>query len=125
VNGAEGNSAGRDPEAGPVPLWQWATSDVLGVVIDVEMARQVGRPVDKAQLLGALAARQELVERMIRPRWLAMEAARGAGASPAEVDAALGGPPGAARREYERVLARQKSFGLVDAERVDPGLPDL
>ena len=62
--------------------------------------------------LEALAARAELADRMCRHRWLAMETAPRAGAAWEEIDLTVGLPAGAARREYELVLDRQKALGL-------------
>ena len=72
-------------------------------------------------MLAALAARNELVSRLVRFRWLAVEDARASGAGWADLDAALDAPAGTARAEYEAALARQRRYGLVGAERGDPG----
>ncbi len=50
---------------------------------------------------------------MRRHRWLAMETARKAGASWAEIAAAAGMEAPAARRLYEQTLAGQKAFGYA------------
>jgi hypothetical protein len=122
-------SAADDVPGGPsearLPLWQQAASEVLTLVVETELARLLGRKVEKPELLAALAARRELADRMNRHRWLAIEAARSAGASWAEIDVALDAKAGAGRREYETVLARQKAFGFVDTNRADPGRPEL
>ena len=95
------------------------------MVVDAELAGLLGRPVDKPRALEALAARQELVDRMRRHCWLAIEAARAAGASCGEIDGALGTRAGTARRQCEFTLAGQKAFGLAVPERRDPGAPEL
>jgi len=41
------------------PLYQWASTDVLAAVIDVEIAAMLGRPPTKDEALQALAARRE------------------------------------------------------------------
>lgn len=76
-------------------LGQWASTDVLGAVVDVEIAVLLGRVPSKNEALLALAARRGLEDRMRRYRWLAMETARKAGA------------------------------GCAEAHRVDPGGPEL
>jgi hypothetical protein len=93
------------------------------VVVDAEVSEMLGRRLERAVALEALAARAELADRLGRHRWLAFESARRAGASWADIDAAADLGPGEARREYERVLASQKSLGLADALRADPGGP--
>jgi len=91
----------------------------------VDIATLLGKVPTKNEALLALAARQELEDRMRRPRWLAMETARKAGATWTEIAAAAGLDPRDARRLYETTLAQQKSFGLVDPQRHDPGIPEL
>jgi len=107
------------------PLHRRTSSDVLAAVIDVEIADLLGRPPTKDEALLALAARRELEDRMRRHRWLAIETARKAGASWAEIASAAGMGPQDARRLYEATLARQKAFGYADAHRADPGCPEL
>jgi hypothetical protein len=107
-----------------LPLNQWASTDVLAVIVDVEIASLMGRTPSKDETLLALAARRELEDRMCRHRWLAMETARRAGATWAEIGAAAGMKPSDARRLYDTTLWGQKAFGLTDAHRVDPG-PEL
>jgi cystathionine beta-lyase/cystathionine gamma-synthase len=107
------------------PLDQWASSDALAAVVDVEIAALFGRVPSKGEALLALAARRELEDRMRRHRWLAMEIARRAGASWAEIAAPAGVRPADARRLYETTLARQKTFGYAEPQRHDPGVPDL
>ena len=107
------------------PLNQWASTDVLAAVVDVEIAALLGRTPSKSEALLALAARRELEHRMRRHRWLAMETARKAGASWAEIAAAAGMEAPAARRLYEQTLARQKAFGHAEAHPADPGVPEL
>ena len=107
------------------PLYRWASTDVLAAVVDAELARFVGEGPTKAQALLALAARRELEDRMRRHRWLAMETARKAGASWAEIGAAAGMAPHDARRLYKTTLAGQKAFGYAEAHRADPGVPEL
>ena len=102
-------------------LDRWASSDVLAAVVDVEIAALLGRSPSKGEALLALAARRELEDRMRRHRWLAMETARRAGATWAEIAAAAGVRPADARRLYVTTLARQKAFGLAEAHRSDPG----
>ncbi|HVA76006.1 MAG TPA: hypothetical protein VNF71_15735 [Acidimicrobiales bacterium] len=107
------------------PLDRWASSDVLAAVVDVEIAAVLGRTPSKDEALLALAARRELEDRMRRHRWLAMETARKAGATWAEIAAAAGVRPADARRLYEVTLARQKAFGYAEPHRHDPGVPEL
>ena len=107
------------------PLDQWASTAVLAAVVDVEIAVLLRRTPSKADALLALAARRELEDRMRRHRWLAMETARKAGASWAEIAAAAGMDPPAARLLYEQTLAGQKASGYAEPHRVDPGGPEL
>jgi hypothetical protein len=107
------------------PLNRWASTDVLAAVIDVEIAALLGRPPTKDEAVTALAARRELEDRMRRHRRLAIETARKAGATWAEIAVAAGLAPPDARRLYERTLAQQKAFGLADPQRHDPGVPEL
>ena len=107
------------------PMYRWASTDVLAAVVDAELARFVGEGPTKDQALLALAARRELEDRMRRHRWLAMETARKAGASWAEIGAAAGMAAHDARRLYEMTLAGQKAFGYAEAHRADPGVPEL
>jgi hypothetical protein len=107
------------------PFDQWASSDVLAAVVDVEIAALLGQKPSKQEALLALAARRELEDRMRRHRWLAMETARRAGASWSEIAAAAGVRPADARRLYEVTLARQKAFGYAEPHRHDPGVPEL
>lgn len=95
---------------------------LVDVVLDAELVRAEGRRPDRTAMLNALETRQELVERLSRWRWIAIEDARAAGASWLEIDGAIGAPSGTARAEYERVLVAQKRFGLSRSERCDPGL---
>jgi hypothetical protein len=81
------------------------------------------RVPSKEEALLALAARRELEDRMRRHRWLAMETARKAGASWAEIAAASGMDASAARRLYEQTLGRQEAFGYAEPHRVEPGPP--
>jgi hypothetical protein len=92
-------------------------------VLDAELVRPEGGTLDKATMLSALVARRELVHRLVRWRWIAIEDARAAGASWAEIDAALGMAPGRSRLEYERRLAAQIRHGLCSPDRRDPGPP--
>jgi hypothetical protein len=107
------------------PLDQWASSDVLAAMVDVEIAVLLRRTPSKADALLALAARRELEDRMRRHRWLAMETARKAGASWAEIAAATGIDAAAARRLYEHTLGGQKASGYAEPHRADPGGPEL
>jgi hypothetical protein len=84
------------------PIDQWASTDVLAAVIDVEIAAFLRRAPSNNEALLALAARRELEDRMRRHRWLAMETARQAGASWAEIAAAAGMGPTDASRLYEQ-----------------------
>jgi hypothetical protein len=129
---AEASNPGALPAANdhpPVPtvneqpaLWKRSSAEVLALVTDADMDALVGRPLTKDRALAALAARAELAERM-RRRWLAIETARAAGATWDQIDTALGYPPGRTRRQYHRVLSRQKKLGLVAVDRRDPGIP--
>ena len=94
---------------------------LLDVVLDAELTRPEGRTPDKLTMLGALQARRELVHRLVRWRWIAIEDARAAGATWAEIDEALGMAPGRSNTEYHRKLARQIRRGLCDPDRRDPG----
>jgi hypothetical protein len=107
------------------PIDQWASTDVLAAVLDVEIAVLLRRTPSKADALLALAARRELEDRMRRHRWPAMEMARKAGAGWAEIAAASGIDAPAARRLYEQTLGRQKAFGYAEPHRADPGGPEL
>jgi hypothetical protein len=98
---------------------------VLAAVVDAEIARFLGKGPTKEEALRALAARRELEDRMRRHRWIAMETARRAGATWTEVAAAAGMAPQDARCLYETTLSRQKSFGLAEPQRHDPGRPEL
>ncbi|HVA43778.1 MAG TPA: hypothetical protein VNF50_09855 [Acidimicrobiales bacterium] len=110
---------------GPEALWSIARSDLLDRVMSVEMARLLGSTFAKADVLGALAARVELAERMAAHSWLVIEDARRAGASWDEIDAATGArAPGDSQAEYNATLALQRDLGLVEADRCDPGGPD-
>lgn len=107
------------------PMDRWASTDVLAVVVDAELAHFLGKGPTKDQALLALAARRKLEDRMRRHRWLAMETARKVGATWAEVAAAAGMEPNDARRLYETTLAGQKSLGLADPAHRDPRVPEL
>lgn len=94
---------------------------LVDAVLDAELARPEGRTPDKDVMLGALVARRELVHRLVRWRWIAIEDARAAGATWAEIDEALGMAPGRSFTEYHRKLAVQIRRGLCDPDRRDPG----
>lgn len=97
-------------------------AELIELVLDAEIAWRLGRTPTRAEMLEALAARAELIDRFTRWRWLAIEDARRAGASWPEVDAAVGASrPGTARAEYEAKLRLQKELGLVSQDRCDPG----
>jgi len=103
-----------------------ASSELLARVRNTDIAVLLGEELDKATLLAALAARGELTQRLRGGRWLALEAARAGGASWAEIDAAEARwESGSAREHYERALALQRDYGLVDPKRCDPGPPEL
>ena len=110
---------------GDQPLHLWASTDVLAVVVEVEMAVFLGRAPAKEDTLRALAARRELEDRMRRHRWLAMETARRAGATWAEIGAAAGVDVRDARRLCEGMLAGQKALDPAEQRRHAPGLPEL
>jgi hypothetical protein len=107
------------------PMHLWASTDVLAVVVDVEMAVFLGRAPAKDDTLRALSARRELEYRMRRHRWLAMETAHKAGAAWAEIGAAAGMDAREARRLYDRTLAGQKAMDLAESRRHAPGVPEL
>ena len=113
-----------DTTSDEIPLWRRASLDFLALVVDVDIDVLTGRPVDKGRALVALAARQELADRMRRHLWLSTETARASGATWTEIDTALASPPGAARQEHEATLAHQKQLGLAALDRRDPGLPE-
>lgn len=94
---------------------------LVEAILGVDWARAKGRTPDKAAMLRALEARRELVHRLVRWRWLAIEDARAAGATWSEIDEALGTAPGRSCTEYHRKLAVQIRRGLCDADRRDPG----
>jgi len=77
-----------------VALWRQASSDLLALVVDAEVTEMLGYRLERELALEALAARAELADRMCRHRWLAMEAARRAGAAWKEIDLTVGLPPG-------------------------------
>ena len=106
----------------PLPLWQQATTEVVAKVVDTEIEVLLAHPITAEQALTALAARQEIIDRFIRHRWLAMETARRAGATWQDIDRTLERPPGQSQREYQTVLARQQQFGLRPAEGHQPGV---
>ena len=106
------------------PLWMRASTDVLALVINPEIDDLLGRPITKASALLALAARHEMAERMRQHCWLAVERARAAGATWAEIDTALASRPGQAQHLYQTALPRQKSLGLAAPDRRDPGTPE-
>jgi hypothetical protein len=95
--------------------------ELLDLVVRAELARAERQPVEREALAEALAARAELADRLCRYRWLAMEQARAAGLSWAEIGCAAGIDPADARAEYETALERQKQFGLAAPDRADPG----
>jgi hypothetical protein len=105
----------------PVRIEDRCDRDLLELVNETDLSRMLRTPLAKDVVLAALAARAELVDRLLRWRWLAIDQARAAGATWAEVDDAVGLPAGGARAEYHAVLARQRCFGLVDADREVPG----
>lgn len=121
TTGPTNPSTGRPSGPPPVPLCQQSTPQVVTVVVNVEIDALLGRTIPKDRVLQALEARREIAERMVGHRWLAMETARAAGASWAEIDTALGLRSGLAQSEYESALARQKQYRLVAEERHDPG----
>jgi hypothetical protein len=101
------------------------STELLASVVNCDIAGLLGEKLDKAVLLAALTARGELSERLRAGRWHALEQARAAGASWAEIDTAeLPWGSGSARDDYERALARQRAHGLVDLGRSDPGPPE-
>lgn len=105
-------------------LGKRSSSEVLALVIEPEIDALLGEPITKDRALLALAARQELAERMSRHRWLAIEAASALGATSDEIDTALGYRPGLARHEYQNTLSCQRDLGLIAADRHDPGPPE-
>jgi hypothetical protein len=110
---------------GDQPLHLWASTDVLAAVIDAEMAVFLGRAPAKDDTLRALAARRELEDRMRRHRWLALETARKAGATWAEIGSAAGMKPADACLLYERTVAGKKAFGPAEPGHHAPGGPEL
>jgi hypothetical protein len=105
----------------PVRIEERCDRDLLELVNEADLSRMLHEPLAKDAVLGALEARAELVDRLLRWRWLAIEQARAAGAGWAEIDDAIGLPAGGAREEYHAKLSRQRRFGLVEADRDDPG----
>ncbi len=61
------STTGPNPSV-PIPLRQQATTDVIELVVGVEMDRLLGNAVSKYRALTALAARQEIEHRMRRHR---------------------------------------------------------
>lgn len=117
------NQPRRHRTSGHEPLLRQATTAVIAVIVKVDIDALLHRPISKDRALQALAARREIVDRMLHHRWLATETASAAGATWAEIDNALGLAPGLSRREYEATLARHKHFRLAAQERHDPGPP--
>jgi hypothetical protein len=105
----------------PQPIEARTDHELLELICEVEWSRMLHERVVKEDVLEALSARAELIERLVRWRWLVVEQVRAAGASWAEVDDAARVASGEAKADYERVLARQRRFGLVGADRADPG----
>ena len=95
--------------------------DLLEFVNETDLCRLLHEPLAKDVVLAALRARAELIDRLVRWRWLAIEQARAAGARWTEVDDAARLAHGDARAEYHAVLTGQRRFGLVAADRGDPG----
>jgi hypothetical protein len=117
-----GSTRPNDPPDS-LPMDQRATTEVVRLVVDVEIDRLLGHHIAKEQALTALAARQEIEQRMRRHRWLAIETARRAGATWREIDHTLGRQPGQSRLEHQQTLDRQKAFGLACPSHQDPGVP--
>lgn len=117
------NQPAPHDSSGHEPLRRQATTAILALIVNVDIDALLQRPISKDRALQALAARREIVDRMLHHRWLATETARAAGATWAQIDNALGLAPGLSRREYEATLARQKHLRLAAQERHDPGPP--
>jgi hypothetical protein len=105
-------------------LWKRASTEVPALVTAPETDAVLGQPITNDRALVALAARQELAERIRRHRRLAIETARTAGATCDEIDTALSYGPGLVRREHQNTLSRQKRLGLAAADRHEPGPPE-
>ena len=95
--------------------------ELVELMSSVDWSRMLHEPVSKDEVLEALSARAELIDRLVRWRWLVLEHSRAAGAAWVEVDDAARLARGDAKAEYEAVLSRQRELGLVDADRADPG----
>jgi hypothetical protein len=80
-----GSARPNDPPDS-LPIDQRATTEVVRLVVDVELDRLLGHRIAKDQALSALAARQEIEQRMRGQRWLPIETARRAGATWREID---------------------------------------
>lgn len=98
-----------------------ADHDLLELITETDLCRALQRPLSKQAVLAALSARAELINRLVRWRWLASEQARATGATWTEIDHALHLPHGGARAEYHMVLSTQRRYGLVAPDRTDPG----
>lgn len=96
--------------AGPVPLWRMATTEVAGLVVDVEIDSQLGRPIGKDRALIALAARREIAARMRRYEPSAIRTARAAGASWPEIDRARNRNAGESQGTDDPALGPHRTF---------------
>jgi hypothetical protein len=105
----------------PVRAEDRSDHDLLEFITETDLCRALQRPLPKDTVLAALSARAELIDRLVRWRWLASEQARATGITWTEIDHALHLPHGGARAEYHTVLSGQRRFGLVGPERTDPG----
>jgi hypothetical protein len=93
-----------------------ATTDVAGLVVDVEIDAQLGRPIGKDRALIALAARREIADRMRRYEPSAVQTARAAGASWREVDRALKRSAGQSHQNYHAALVPHGKLGPAAPE---------
>jgi hypothetical protein len=93
-----------------------ATADVAGLVVDVEIDAQLGRPIGKDRALIALAARREIAERLRRYEPSAIQTARAAGASWPEVDRALKRSAGQSQQNYHAALVSHRKLGPAALE---------
>ncbi|MGH9186057.1 MAG: hypothetical protein ACRD0U_09625 [Acidimicrobiales bacterium] len=105
----------------PARIEDRSDHDLLELINETDFCRMLHKPLAKDVVLAALTARAELIDRLVRWRWLTIEQARAAGAGWTEIDDAARLVHGGARAEYHATLTAQRRFGLVKADRADRG----